>query len=45
MQRRMRAQLEHYMDEFERVVVELNTIRGHLVPTRLRDATNRERLA
>ncbi|MBE2314866.1 RDD family protein [Solirubrobacter sp. CPCC 204708] len=44
--RRMEKQLEHYRDEFERVIVELNTIRGHLVSaTASTDADNRERLA
>jgi len=33
-QRRMQAQLERYLDELERVVVELDTIRGHLVSIR-----------
>lgn len=44
--RRMHVQLERSMDEFERVVVELNTIRGHLVSSEASyDSMNRERLA
>ena len=45
-QRRMRAQLERYDDELERVVVELDTIRGSLLTVNVStDYVNQELLA
>ena len=45
-QRRMRAQLERYDDELERVVVELDTIRGSLLTVSAStDVGNQELLA
>jgi uncharacterized RDD family membrane protein YckC len=45
-QRRMEAQLERYGDELERVVVELDTVRGSLLSvTAANDVDNQQRLA
>jgi uncharacterized RDD family membrane protein YckC len=45
-QRRMEAQLERYGDELERVVVELDTVRGNLLSVSAStDAHNQQRLA
>ena len=45
-QRRMQTQLEHFDGELERVVVELDTVRGNLVTAAASgDAHNQERLA
>jgi uncharacterized RDD family membrane protein YckC len=44
-QQRMQDQLERYRDEFERVLAEMETIRGHLVSASAStDVDNRERL-
>jgi uncharacterized RDD family membrane protein YckC len=44
-QQRMHAQLERYRDEFERVLAEMETIRGHLVSASAsNDVDNREQL-
>jgi phosphoglycolate phosphatase-like HAD superfamily hydrolase len=44
-QQRMQDQLERYRDEFERVLAEMETIRGHLVSASAStDADNRARL-
>jgi uncharacterized RDD family membrane protein YckC len=44
-QQRMQDQLERYRDEFERVLAEMETIRGHLVSASAStDAGNREQL-
>jgi uncharacterized RDD family membrane protein YckC len=45
-QRRMQGQLERYGDELERVVVELDTVRGNLISVSAStDGANQERLA